>query len=46
MAAEKPAAPVVNLASGDVAQMSKNERIKTASEGLFYVHPQAPGAGP
>jgi len=39
MAAEKPAAPVVNLASGDVAQMSKNERIKTASEGLFYVQP-------
>ncbi len=39
MASEKPAAPVVNLASGDPAQMSKNERIKTASEGLFYVQP-------
>ncbi len=39
MASEKPAAPVVNLASGDPAQMSENERIKTASEGLFYVQP-------
>ena len=39
MASEKPAARVVNLASGEPAQMSKNERIKTASEGLFYVQP-------
>jgi sulfite reductase (ferredoxin) len=39
MASEKPAAPVVNLVSGDPAQMSKNERIKTASEGLYYVQP-------
>ncbi|MBW2715461.1 MAG: hypothetical protein JRD03_05260, partial [Deltaproteobacteria bacterium] len=39
MASEKPAAPVVNLASGDLAKMSKNERIKTASEGLLYVQP-------
>jgi sulfite reductase (ferredoxin) len=39
MAAEKPPAPVVNLASGDLARMSKNERIKSASEGLFYVQP-------
>ena len=37
MASEKPPAPVVNLADGDLAQMSKNERIKNASEGLFYV---------
>jgi len=39
MASEKPAAPVVNLESGDLAKMSKNERIKTASEGLLYVQP-------
>ncbi|MBW2542155.1 MAG: NADPH-dependent assimilatory sulfite reductase hemoprotein subunit [Deltaproteobacteria bacterium] len=39
MASEKPAAPVVNLVDGDAAQMSKNERIKRASEGLFYVQP-------
>jgi len=39
MASEKPAAPVVNLANGEFAQMSKNERIKIASEGLFYVQP-------
>jgi sulfite reductase (ferredoxin) len=39
MAAQKPATPVVNLASGDLASMSKNERIKSASEGLFYVQP-------
>ncbi|MBW2577213.1 MAG: NADPH-dependent assimilatory sulfite reductase hemoprotein subunit [Deltaproteobacteria bacterium] len=39
MASEKPAPPVVNLADGDVARMSKNERIKNASEGLFYVQP-------
>jgi hypothetical protein len=39
MASEKPAAPVVDLASGELARMSKNERIKTASEGLFYVQP-------
>ena len=39
MAAQKPVAPVVNLASGDLASMSKNERIKSASEGLFYVQP-------
>ena len=37
MASEKPAAPAVNLDSGDPARMSKNERIKSASEGLFYV---------
>jgi sulfite reductase (ferredoxin) len=39
MASEKPAAPVVNLASGKLGEMSRNERIKTASEGLFYVQP-------
>jgi len=39
MTSEKPAARVVNLASDDLAQMSKNERIKSASEGLFYVQP-------
>ena len=39
MASEKPTARVVNLASGDFTQMSKNERIKSASEGLFYVQP-------
>jgi sulfite reductase (ferredoxin) len=39
MASEKPPAPVVNLADGDLAQVSKNERIKNASEGLFYVQP-------
>jgi len=39
MASEKPAAPVVNLAGSDVAEMSKNERLKRASEGLFYVQP-------
>jgi sulfite reductase (ferredoxin) len=39
MASEKPAAPVVNLAGGGLAQMSKNERIKAASQGLFYVQP-------
>ena len=39
MASEKPPAAVVNLADGDLAQVSKNERIKNASEGLFYVQP-------
>ncbi len=39
MASEKPTAPVVNRASGALDQMSRNERIKTASEGLFYVQP-------
>ncbi len=39
MASKKPAAPAVNLASGDSGQMSKNERIKSASEGLFFVQP-------
>jgi len=39
MAAEKPAAPIVSLATGDLASMSKNERIKSGSEGLFYVQP-------
>jgi len=39
MASEKPAAPVVNLASGELAAMSSNERLKAASEGLFYVQP-------
>ena len=39
MTSEKLAARVVNLASDDLAQMSKNERIKSASEGLFYVQP-------
>ncbi len=36
MASEKP---VVNLESADLAGMSNNERIKSASEGLFYVQP-------
>ncbi|HEX9813915.1 MAG TPA: NADPH-dependent assimilatory sulfite reductase hemoprotein subunit [Myxococcota bacterium] len=39
MASEKPTAPVVNLAGSDIAEMSKNEAIKSASEGLFYVQP-------
>ena len=34
---EEPVAPVVSLASGEVAGMSKNERLKTASQGLFFV---------
>ena len=34
---EEPVAPVVSLASGEVAAMSKNERLKTASQGLFFV---------
>src|SRR5215510_2324510 len=34
---EEPVAPVVSLASGEVAAMSKNERLKTASRGLFFV---------
>ena len=37
MADEKPAAPVVTLKSADVGRMSANERIKTESQGLFYV---------
>jgi len=32
-------APVVNERGGDRARMSKNERIKRESEGLFYVQP-------
>jgi sulfite reductase (ferredoxin) len=39
MASEKPAAPAVNLDGGDPARMSRNERIKSASKGLFYVQP-------
>ncbi|MDJ0864837.1 MAG: hypothetical protein QNK03_01935 [Myxococcota bacterium] len=32
-----PDKPVVSLADGDPAQMSKNERLKAASQGLFFV---------
>ena len=39
MASRKPAKPVVNLESGELAGMSGNERIKAASQGLFYVVP-------
>jgi sulfite reductase (ferredoxin) len=39
MASDKPAAPAVKLDCGDPARMSKNERIKSASDGLFYVQP-------
>jgi sulfite reductase (ferredoxin) len=39
MASEQPVAPVVNLVSGSSDQMSKNERLKIASEGLFYIQP-------
>jgi sulfite reductase (ferredoxin) len=34
---DEPAAPVVTLAAGEPARMSKNERLKTASQGLFFV---------
>ena len=37
MADEKPAAPAVTLKNADVGRMSANERIKTESQGLFYV---------
>ena len=38
MVAEKPVKPAVTLESGaSVADMSANERIKAASQGLFYV---------
>ena len=38
MDADEPTAnAAVSLASGDLAAMSKNERIKTASQGLFFV---------
>ena len=34
---DEPVSPVVSLVSGEVAAMSKNERLKTASQGLFFV---------
>lgn len=34
---KQPDKPAVTLKTADVSQMSKVERIKTASEGLFYV---------
>ncbi len=37
MSAEKPARPAVTLATHDLSQMSKNERLKVESKGLFYV---------
>ncbi len=37
MAREAPAAAAVTLKSADVGRMSGNERIKTESQGLFYV---------
>ena len=37
MASEKPKKPAVTLKNADVSQMSKNERIKLASDGLFFV---------
>ncbi len=37
MARDAPAAPAVTLKSADVGRMSGNERIKTESQGLFYV---------
>ncbi|MBW2359550.1 MAG: NADPH-dependent assimilatory sulfite reductase hemoprotein subunit [Deltaproteobacteria bacterium] len=33
----QPAAEAVNLANADAAQMSKNERLKLESQGLFFV---------
>lgn len=33
----QPAAEAVSLANSDVTQMSKNERLKLTSQGLFYV---------
>ncbi len=37
MARERPDAPTVTLKSAEVGRMSANERIKTGSQGLFYV---------
>ena len=34
---DQPTGPVVSLAAGELAAMSKNERLKTASRGLFFV---------
>jgi sulfite reductase (ferredoxin) len=34
---ERPPKPTVSLATSDVREMSKNERLKAASEGLFWV---------
>ncbi|MEE9606553.1 MAG: NADPH-dependent assimilatory sulfite reductase hemoprotein subunit [Myxococcota bacterium] len=41
MAADKPSAPPVTLQSGALARMSKNERLKAESQGLFFVSPAA-----
>jgi sulfite reductase (ferredoxin) len=37
MAPEKPAREAVTLLNSDLSKMSKNERIKVESKGLFYV---------
>jgi len=37
MPAEKPAREAVTLLNADISKMSKNERIKVESKGLFYV---------
>ena len=37
MPADRPPKPTISLKTADVAQMSKNERLKTGSEGLFWV---------
>ncbi len=37
MAREAPPGPAVTLETGSLADMSKNERIKVESKGLFYV---------
>ena len=37
MAGDKPAKPAVTLKSDELASMSKSERIKVASRGLYYV---------
>jgi len=37
VAREVPSGPVITLQTGSLADMSKNERIKVESKGLFYV---------
>ena len=37
MASDKPKKPAVTLKTADLSKMSKHERIKAASDGLFFV---------
>ena len=37
MSSEKPSPPAVTLKDSDIAKMSKNERIKVESDGLFFL---------